>query len=418
MRQTEQFCQEISAKISTRHPKAFTNLVISMSSYSAASSVTELSESPLFHHQYSSIRDAIAGVGQDEAEQSAAMSRIRDLELSQLALQSEDQILLQTDASNIVKAHSTCLADRQYVKINNNVIASNKPISVGYPISLVNASVGVDKWSVPLDIRRIGSDQSATDCAVEQVRELVEQEQLCTCLVINTLDTSYGNASYMDRVYDKENLVNLIRFRYGNKVWLSYACPRSSTFQELEQKRKGRTPVFGDKFYLIDHSDVKAYHRKGVVHEVERTSIFDLPHQDYVELTGSTHKGRALNIQIWQWNDLLIRNKNGHQMQDKPFDLVASRVSDAQTGQLVFQRTMFTLIHGQQKEEISTQQAFEGYRKRYDIEPSIKFAKRELLLDKYQTPCKQHFDNWLVVVMTAFWLLFAAKDEVNYIPTP
>lgn len=59
---------------------------------------------------------------------------------------------------------------------------------------------------------------------------------------------------------------------------------------------------------------------------------------------------------------------------------------------------------------------FEGYRKRYDIEPSIKFAKQKLLLDKFQTPSQQHCDNWLVVVMMSFWLLFTAKDEVTYIP--
>jgi len=416
VKKTKQFCQDIGANISTKNAKAFTNLVISLSSYEGARSVTELSESPLFHHQYSSIRDAIAGVGQNEEEQAGAMSRIRDLGLSQLALESGDRILLQTDASSIVKAHSACLEDRQYVKINNNVISSNKPVSVGYPISLVNASVGVDKWSVPIDIRRISSDQSATDCAVEQVKELVQLDPLCNCLVINTLDSGYGNASYMSRVYDEEHLVNLVRIRHGNKVWLPYGCSRSSTSQQQEEKKNGRPPVFGDKFYLIDQSDVKPYRRKDVVYEVERTSIFDLAHQDYLELTGSTHKGRALNIQLWRWNDLLICNKDGHHMQDKCFDLVASRVSDADTGQLVFQRTLFTAIHGQQKDKISTQEAFEGYRRRYDIEPAIKFAKQKLLLDKYQTPCQQHFDNWLVVVMTAFWLLFTAREEVNYIP--
>ena len=415
MKKTEQFCQELGSKISTRNPKAFTNLVISLSSYESAGSVTELSESPLFHHQYSSIRDAIAGVGEDEEEQSAAMSRIRDMGLSQLSLEEGNRILLQTDASSVVKAHSACLSDRQYVKINNNVITSNKPINVGYPISLVNASVGVDKWSIPLDIRRISSGQSATDCAVDQVKELMKHDELCNCMVINSLDSGYGNASYMGRVYEEENLVNLIRFRHGNKVYLPHACSRSSTSHQLEEKKNGRPPVFGDKFYLIEHSDVKSYHRKGVAYEVERTSIFDLSHQDYVELTGRTYKGRALNIQLWRWNDLLIRNKNGHQMQDKPFDLVASRVSDAHTGQLVFQRTMFTVVHGQQKQEITIRQAFEGYRKRYDIEPAIKFAKQELLLDKYQTPSKQHFDNWLVVVMTAFWLLFTAREEVKYV---
>ena len=83
-------------------------------------------------------------------------------------------------------------------------------------------------------------------------------------------------------------------------------------------------------------------------------------------------------------------------MKDKPFDLIASKVIDADSGKLVFNRTMFTTIHGQRKDEITTQQAFETYRHRYDIEPSIKFCKQKLLMEDYQTPDKQHFDNWLV----------------------
>ena len=395
-------------------------MVISLSSYESARSVTELSESPLFHHQYSSIRDGIAGIGSDEQEQRESMHIGRTLCLEQMDFSQASRVLLQTDASSIVKAHSRCLEDRQYVKINNNVIRKNQPISVGYPVSLVNISPEVAKWSLPLDIRRIPSGQSATQCAVEQIGELVQVSPLSDLLVVNTLDSGYGNAAYMSPVYAHENLVNLIRFRFGRKVWLPYTeiaqAEIAQPSESVDSKKKGAPPIYGEQFYLIDESDVKTYHRKGVAYEVARTSIFDFAHQDYIELEGTTHKGRALDIRVWRWNDLLIRSKDGQDMKDKPFDLIASQVRDQKTGELVFNRTMFTAIHGQKKEEITTQQAFEGYRKRYDIEPSIKFAKQKLLLDKYQTPSKQHFDNWLVVVMMSFWLLFTAKDEVNYQP--
>ena len=420
MKKTEQFCQDIVANIGTKNAKAFTNVVISLSSYDSARSITELSESPLFHHQYSSIRDGIAGVGAEEEEQKEAMIRGRTLCLEQLDFSQTSRVLLQTDASSIVKAHSRCLEDRQYVKINNNVIRKKQPISVGYPVSLVNISPDVDKWSLPLDIRRIHSGQSATECAVEQIGDLVQVAPLSDLLVVNTLDTGYGNAAYMSPVYEHENLVNLVRFRFGKKVWLPYSVVSESIEPEPRKqekiKKKGAAAVYGEKYYLIDESDVKIYHRKEEAYEVERTSIFDFSHQDYIELEGTTHKGRALHIRVWRWNDMLIRSKDGHNMKDKPFDLIASQVRDQKTGELVFNRTMFTAIHGQKKDEITTQQAFEGYRKRYDIEPSIKFAKQKLLLDKYQTPSKQHSDNWLLVVMMSFWLLFTAKDEVNYQP--
>lgn len=401
------------SNIGIKYSKAFTNLVISLSSYEQARSVTELSESPLFHHQYSSIRDGIAGIGQDAEEQSQTMKCVRSMSLSELDFSTSTRVLLQTDASSIVKAHSACLADRQYVKINNNVIGKNQPINVGYPISLVNISPGVGKWSIPIDIRRISSNQSATACAVEQIGDLIEEPPFKDLLIINTLDSGYGNASYLSPVYGHSDLINLVRFRYGQKVWLE--CSRELNNQ-MASNAQGAPRIYGQKFYLTDKTGLKTYHRKGVSYEVMQESIFDLAHQDYVELEGRTSKGRVLTIQIWRWNDLLIRTKNEQNMKNKSFDLIASRVIDQQTGALVFQRTMFTVIHGQKKEEITTQQAFEGYRKRYDIEPAIKFAKQKLLLDKYQTPDQQHFDNWLAVVMMSFWLLFMAKDEVEYTP--
>ena len=151
----------------------------------------------MFHHQYSSIRDGIAGIGCDEVEQRSAMKQVRQLGLEQVDFTNRERILLQTDASSIVKPHSDCLEDRQYVKINNNVISKNQPISVGYPVSLVNISPDAGKWSIPIDIRRIPSTQSATDIAVEQIKELIEEPPLDNLLVINTLDTGYGNAAYM-----------------------------------------------------------------------------------------------------------------------------------------------------------------------------------------------------------------------------
>lgn len=416
MKKTKEFCLRILANIGIKNVKAFTNLVISLSSYESARSVTELSESALFHHQYSSIRDGIAGVGENESEQKETMKRGRDICLSQVDFSGMDRVLLQTDASSIEKPHSVCLEDRQYVKINNNVIRQNQPISIGYPISLVNMSMGVGKWSVPIDMRRIHSQQSATQCAVEQMEELLVEPPFANLLTINTLDSGYGNASYMSPVYKHKGLVNLVRFRHARKVYLPYASPLSNKKGLNNEDNKGAPCIYGDKFYLTDESDRKTYCRKGQRYEVMQESIFEVEHQDYVELEGSTSKGRALNVQIWRWNDLLIRSKDGHNMKNKPFDLIGSRVSDAQTGELVFEKTMFTAIHGDRKSEITTEQAFRGYRKRYDIEPAIKFAKQKLLLDKYQTPCQQHFDNWLVVVMLSFWMLFSAKEEVEYVP--
>ena len=38
------------------------------------------------------------------------------------------------------------------------------------------------------------------------------------------------------------------------------------------------------------------------------------------------------------------------------------------------------------------------------------------MLEKYQTPNRQHYDNFLVVVMTAFWLLLTTPSSATYRP--
>ena len=51
-----------------------------------------------------------------------------------------------------------------------------------------------------------------------------------------------------------------------------------------------------------------------------------------------------------------------------------------------------------------------------DIEPAFRFEKQRLMLEKYQALNVQHFDNWLLIVLLSFCLLFTASDEVEYVP--
>lgn len=405
---TEQFCQGI-LNLDINCAKSLANLIMSLASYTPATSVVELSASPLFQHQYSSIRDAISGIGSTLESSRQTLQSFRELCLEGIDLSREKWIHLQTDATPVVKAHSACLPDRQYIKIANNVIASNKPISIGYPLSLVNIGCFDHKWSLPLDIRRITSTQTASECAVEQLADLLNEKtsKLYNRSLLNMLDSAYGHPSYLAPTYQYEKLVNNVRFRYGKKVWL----PSQTTYEG-----KGSPSIYGEKFYLIDQSQWKTYKYKEQAHKVYQKSIFDLPHQHYLELEGKTAKGRKLKILLWRWNDLLIRSKDGKSMKDKSFDVIASKVIDADSGKAVFNRTMFTTLHGKAKDQITTQQAFQTYRHRYDIEPAIKFAKQKLLLDKFQTPDRLHFDNWLVVVMAAFNLLYLASKEAKYLP--
>ena len=261
-------------------------------------------------------------------------------------------------------------------------------------------------------LQRISSTQTANECAVEQLETLLAQADLGLAdqSILNTLDSGYGSPSYLAPLHQYRNLVNNVRFRYAKKIWL----PAKSSPDK--DSTIGAPAVYGAQYYLLDDSRDKTYHRKGKAYQVHQSSIFEVAEDDYLEVNTQTASGRPLKVSIWRWNNLLIRTKSGYNMKDKPFDLIAVRVYDAQTTELVFGRTLFTTLHGQRKDEITTLQAFESYRHRYDIEVSIKFMKQKLMLEKYQTPDVQHFDNWLVVIMTAYWLLFQARNDVHYQP--
>jgi len=264
---------------------------------------------------------------------------------------------------------------------------------------------------LPMHVQRVPIDQTASEIAVYQIGQLLNHPDLGLSdrLCLNTLDSSYGHAAYLAPIFGYDNLVSVVRLRSGMKVWTHH-----------ERKDTGGAPgVYGEKFYLHWQSKTVTYkqHPKtGQPYEVFQRSIFELPVQDQVVLDSQTSKGRKIKIHLWRWNEVMIRTKDGHNMKDKPFDLLAVKVRDALTGLPVFERDMFVAISGKRKTQIDSVAGYQTYRRRSDIEPALRFSKQRLMLDKYQTSVTNHFDNWLLCNQMAVWLIYAAKDELDFRP--
>jgi hypothetical protein len=391
--------------------KAMVNLVMALASCQEAKSPVELSLSPVYHYQYGSISKAIAHLARDDQERSAILKSFRQLCLLYLdGSVLQPYLLLQTDVMPACKPHSPTLKDRTYVAIPNNVIPGNKPLDVGYEVSFVNIGDLHSSWSLPLSSRRVSVDQTASECALGQLKELLEHPDLgfSDILIINTLDSKYGNASFLAPAHRHENVVNITRMRSGMKVW-----------KRDRQIHTGGAPnIYGDKFYLIAESRIKTYpHPKTKEScEVFQRSIFDLQADETLQISAQTTKGRPLTVHLWRWNGMMIRSKAGNNMKDKPFDLIAVRVLDAQTQERLFGQDMFIALNGKQKTDVTTEQGYASYRCRYDIEPYFRFAKQTLMLQKLQTPDVEHFDNWLLSVQFASWLLYTASKEARFRP--
>jgi len=372
-----------------------------------ALSVVGLSHSPLFHYQYSSICDGLSRMARcsDPTARDALLLAHRLSLLESGPAFERDHALLQSDATPHPKPHSPTLPGRGYI-YQPNAVAGQRPVNIGYDLSYLNLSEPESGWSLPLSIQRVGTDETATECILAQLEAVLATPALAReSLIVNTLDSKYGTAAYFAPSHAHAALVSVVRLRQGQKIYVSAPA--------------GGSKIYGDCFYLIPQSQTKTYanHPKtGLPYEVAQRSIFDHPADEQLTLQRFTASGRELRVELWRWYDLRLRTKSGHNMKDKPLDLLAVQVFDAHSGQRLFPQGLYLAISGQRRRSLATEATHDDYRHRYDIEPSFRFAKQRLHLTRYQTPELKHLDQWLLVQQLAPWLLFFTSTEVGNTP--
>jgi hypothetical protein len=411
---SNQFCHEIY-DLDLPFKKVLINVLLSLSSYDSKS-VVGLSESPLFTHSYSSISQALSGLSINSTGYATVLCHLQPLWMKYYPYQTTYSF--QTDTSPMNKAFSKKLGERQYVNVPNNVVPGNKSLDIGYNYSYINlgytAKSGGSRWSLPLSVERVKLDSDGIKTALAQIAQLMTEKTLPfeeAQKVINSSDSGYFTARYLSPLVENyANMIQICRSRHGSKVW-QQASPTPRT-----EGQKGADAVYGDTpYYLMSNSDVKTTKngKTKVESTKNRTAIYDLAPTETVEIETVTSRGRALIVKIDRWDNMMIRTKGGYSMKDKPFNLFASQVIDAETGEVVFKKPMFIGVFGKLKDEITTIEAYQEYRNRYDIEVHNRFSSQKLLFNDYQTPDVQTLDNWTLIVATAYWLLFVAADEVE-----
>ena len=402
-RTSQEFCLSLLG-LSVLYRRALSNVVMSLAGDTLAEVSVSLSLCRLFHYQYSSLSKVVTNISKDVERYKKISGEIVKLQCFYLRDSLEDRIRLITDCTPIVKRHSDCLSGRQYIAVPNNKILDNKPIDVGYLVSSTQLNFS-DKWCVPLSQKRVELANNSLDVGVSQLRDLLklslfDKQQL----IINTADSAYGTPRFLSPLYDCNRLVNVVRLRAGMKV-----CT-----EDRRTETGGANHVYGEVYYLNPETQDKIYTVKGKAYEVHQTSIYDLAPAETQTIEAQTNKGRAITITLTRWNNLLRRAKKPFSMKEKPIDLISVSVKDRKTGKPIFKAPLYITISGKQKDAVSTIEAYYDYYHRFDIEHNFRFQKQHLLLQNYQTPDCQTFDNWLLVVQLANTLLFLAADEVEH----
>ena len=105
---------------------------------------------------------------------------------------------------------------------------------------------------------------------------------------------------------------------------------------------------------------------------------------------------------------MLIRDKNNISLHKNPFTLVKIRLFDENDKQVF--KTMWLMVTGKRRKELSLSQIFYSYKQRYDIEHFFKFGKNRLLMDKFQTTDVKHEESWWQIVSLAQAQLYASRE--------
>ena len=377
-------------------PDTLLDLLDALSGSPNVRSVVELSLSPLFRREYSSITDAIDEFFQARSPNQAEVERRAwNQDLARLigryvpAPLRRRFWLFGTDVVPVSRPFARTLADRSFV-YQPNPVGSNTPVTIGHQYSVLaflpeEGHPDDPPWVVPLNLRRVQSREKAREVGAEQLRTLLEDDRqpFHDGLCVQVADSAYSGASYLGRVGGQRNLVSVTRAP-DNRVFYRQFTP------DPEEREPGHPRWYGDSFDLKDSTTW------GPPDETAMTTL-------------TTKRGSLYRVRLQGWHNLLMRGKRDLPMHPYPFTLLRAVVLDQQ-GQLVFKRALWLIVLGERRGELSLLEAWEAYGQRYDLEHYFRFGKQRLLMAAYQTPDVEHEQNWLTLVQLATVQLWLARD--------
>lgn len=402
--QLEKFRQALYQHFSNR-ADTLMDLVDALAGNTTARSPVELSLSPLFRREYSSVYDGIENLFVVSApEKGADERRAQERQLVRLLAgtlpqpQQRKFWLFGIDVTPIPRRFAETLADRTYIH-QPNTLKGNKPVTIGHEASVLAALPEKERapeppWVVPLLVRRVTSAEKASQVGAEQIRLVVTDETLPfhKTLCVNVEDSGYSGVPHLGEVVDLENLVTVVRLPSNRVV---YRLP--------EPLAEGARPVGHPTWY-------------GQPFKLKDPETWGPPDEE-AQTTFTSRGGRTYTVELQGWHDLLRRGTQNVPMYRHPFTLVRARVLDA-AGNLIHKQGMWLLVIGKRRGELSLVEIWEAYGQRYDLEHFFRFGKQRLLLAAFQTPQEEREENWWQLVQMAYVLLWLTRGLAENLPKP
>lgn len=378
-----------------RRQDASIELVDALSSNTDASSIVELSLNPIHRRNYCSITRSVAEFYPDASAGShRAKNQIVHALLSEQcpSLEKRPFHLFAVDCTSVERLFSPTLSDRSPVYTARPTVPTNKPMTIGHQYSVVaylpeKPLQQTPPWVIPLSSERVSTDQKSTQVGMEQITALIQgNEQFKNTLCISVADSAYSSASSLNEAGKNENQVHISRVRNNRNL------PRAVIGRE--QGKRGRPKQYGALFKLPDKT------------------TWGYPIET-IEFETTSQKGKVQIVKIEGWVNFTMRGKD----KVEPFHLARIQVFKG-NGERLFKRSLWLLIAGKRRNELSLRDIFESYRQRFDIEHFFRFGKTRLLLNKFQTPEVEHEEAWWQLAMLSYAQLYMARQLANNSPNP
>lgn len=368
-----EFRQAVYAHVFQARRDALFETLDALLSGGTFASFAYLSQSTRFRRKWPSL---YAGVedGEIDGEQ------LRALLVKQLP--QEGICYFPLDGSSWPRPRSRVLEDLQYVyQASSDVDGGN--ITVGYPYSLLEwCAEPHSSWSLPLDVRRVPSQETAQEVGAAQVQALAQARQGCQALDIVAADGKYGNAAFLRQVHGLN--VGIVTRLHCNRVL--YRPPQPS-----QEKKRGRPRKHGVRFDFKD---------KTTWREADEVLEFSDEHYGQVRLERwkGLHERRAAEV-VYD-----VIRAQVHLEKDKPPEAVWF--------------AWLPPVPLPTHVTITARLIWEAYVNRWPIEPGTRFRKETLGLTLPRFQSAETGDTWALLVALAHWMLFLARPLVTDSPLP
>lgn len=351
-------------------------------------SIVKTSLSPLFRRQYPSITDVADNMFRRKAEENPSEEQTLEehCKISRLLAKNcpppgeRGFTLLATDCTAKPRIFASKVEDRSVVHAPNHV-PGQKPITIGHEYSFVvylpeNEEDKNAHWACPLSVRRVRSDETGPQVGFEQVKMLVSSTDFQSELCVNVADAAYSTRHWIVEGDPIPNLIHISRLR-SNRILYRQPLPIEET------KSRGRPVSYGEPFRLCSPptSDEEML--------FERT----------------TPSGKSWSIHIARWENVLTK---GGRMEKIPFDVVRVQVFDKE-GHRIFKNSLWLMVAGRRRKELTLREVYECYAQRYDIEHLFRFGKQKLLFARSQTPDTRHEENLMWATTLSFAMLYHVR---------